>query len=207
MWTRTLAKPMRRLNFPKDAAPAARPRLAVTDAARTPDPAAMAERLPPGTVVLFRHYDAPDRRALGARLARVCRRRRLYLLVAGDARLAAALGADGLHLPEYLARRGPPPVARLWLRRRGAVLTAACHSPAALARAAALGADLALLSPVFPTRSHPGAATLGPVRFALWAGRAGLPVAALGGVTAATARRLPQAAALAGVPPSATRLP
>ncbi|WP_343868577.1 thiamine phosphate synthase, partial [Caenispirillum bisanense] len=66
--------------------------------------------------------------------------------------------------------------------------------------AAVLGADAALLSPVFPTRSHPGAATLGPWRFSLWAGAARLPVVALGGVTAATARRLGHAAGTAGIP-------
>ena len=35
-----------------------------------------------------------------------------------------------------------------------------------------MGADAVLLSPVFPTRSHPGAPVLGPVRFRLLA-RAG----------------------------------
>ena len=49
-------------------------------------------------------------------------------------------------------------------------------------------ADLVLLSPVFPTRSHPGAATLGPVRFGSMA--LGRRVAALGGMDAQRFKRL-----------------
>lgn len=194
MSTRTLAKRRRRLNFPC--------RVVVTDARRTPDPAALAARLPAGTVVSFRHYEVPpaERAALARAVAAVARRRRLVLLVAADHRLAAAVGADGLHLPEGLARHGVLAPLLLWRRQRRALLTVAAHSPAALARAAVLGADAALLSPVFPTRSHPGAATLGPRRFSLWAGAARLPVVALGGVTVATARRLGHAAGTAGIP-------
>jgi thiamine-phosphate pyrophosphorylase len=47
-----------------------------------------------------------------------------------------------------------------------------------------------LLSPVFATRSHPGAATLGPVRFRLLAARSLVPVIALGGMDTRRARRL-----------------
>ena len=47
-----------------------------------------------------------------------------------------------------------------------------------------------LLSPVFPTRSHPGAASLGPLRFRLLAARAQVPVIALGGMNRRSARRL-----------------
>lgn len=171
----------------------------VTDANRLPDPAPAMAALPAGAAVLLRHYDTPDRVRLASRLARLARRRRLVLLVAGaDWRLAAAVGAAGVHLPEAVARSCPLPGLRLW-HRRGALLIMACHGPAGLNRAAARGADAALLSPVFPTRSHPGAATIGATRFALWARRSNLPVFALGGVTARTARRLRFAAGLAAI--------
>lgn len=176
----TLAKLARRLNS-RSRLP---PLILVTDAARLPDPLAVAARLPAGCAVLLRHYEDAGRLALGRRLARLCRARRLPLLVAGDVGLAAALRADGVHLPEGLARSGAA-AARLWARRRGGLLTAAAHSRAALRRAGTLGADAALLSPVFPTASHPGAPTLGPRRFARLARGARLPVYALGGVTAA----------------------
>ena len=51
-------------------------------------------------------------------------------------------------------------------------------------------ADAVLLSPVFATRSHPGAPSLGPLRFLLMAQKAALPVIALGGMTAQRAARL-----------------
>jgi thiamine-phosphate pyrophosphorylase len=184
----TLADQARRLNFPGTCRLPAL--VLVTDTARLPDPAAACRRLKRGAGVLLRHYDAPDRPLLAARLAALARARRLTLLVAGDWRLAAAVGAAGVHLPEGMARRGVLAPLLGWVRRRGRLLTVAAHSPAALGRARRLGADAALLSPAFPTRSHPGAPAIGPLRFAAWARRAGLPVIALGGVDAATAARL-----------------
>ena len=47
-----------------------------------------------------------------------------------------------------------------------------------------IGADAAILSPVFPTDSHPGRAALGTVKFTRLVGRAPLPVFALGGISA-----------------------
>lgn len=61
---------------------------------------AAAGRLPKGRAgIVFRHYrTAPAaRRALFDALRVIARRRRLVLLLAGDARLAAAWRADGVH--------------------------------------------------------------------------------------------------------------
>lgn len=183
----TLADLARRLNLRGAAAPL--PALILmTDEARLPDPLAAAAALPRGSAVILRHYGAPGRAALARRLAVLCRRRGLRLLVAADARLAAAVGAAGLHLPEALARRGSGPW-RGW-RNRSWLITAAAHSPGALFAAARAGAHAVLLSPVFPTASHPGVPALGPLRFAAWCRMSPLPVYALGGVSAATARRL-----------------
>lgn len=165
----------------------------LTDERRMPDPLPAAARLPAGSLVILRHYGvaAEERAALARRLARLCRRRRLRLLVAADWRLAAAVGAAGLHLPEGLARgaKGLAP-ALAWRRRRGGLLTVAAHGAAGLARAARLGADAALLSPVFATASHPGAGILGPLRFAALCRAAAVPVYALGGIAPDTAPRL-----------------
>lgn len=189
----TLANLVRRLNR-------TRPRgfpagVMLTDAGRSTSPLADLRGLPPGSAVILRHYGEPGRRALAMRLAGEAHRRRHLVLVAADWRLAAAAGADGVHLPEAQARSGRLAPLLGWIRRRHRRLTVACHSRAALAAARRLGADLALLSPVFPTASHPGVATIGAVRFRLWARTAGLPVAALGGITGATAPLLGQAAA------------
>lgn len=159
--------------------------LAMTDALRLPDPCAAAASLPAGSGVVLRHYGDPGREALGRELAAICQRRGLLLLVAGDIGLALRLGADGVHLPEH--RLGACPAAR---RHGLPIVTVAAHGEAAIRRAARLGADAVLLSPVFPTASHPGASVLGPWRFARLARRAAIAVYALGGITAVTAHRL-----------------
>ena len=69
-----------------------------TDDRRLPDPRAAVARLPRGRAgVVLRHDRDPARAGLGRDLARICRARRLVLVVAGDVRLAAALKA-GVHL-------------------------------------------------------------------------------------------------------------
>ena len=52
------------------------------------------------------------------------------------------------------------------------------------------GADLVLVSPVFPTRTHPGARGLGAFQAATLARASGLPAIALGGMTQKRFRRL-----------------
>lgn len=160
----------------------------ITDRNRLAEPERAVRALPPGSAVIVRDYGWPGRRALALRLGRLCRARGLRLLVAGDARLAYALHADGLHLPEHrVAAVGH--AWRLW-RRAGFLVTAAAHTRGAIARAAGCGADAVLVSPVFPTASHPGAPGLGVLRLARLIRASPLPVYALGGITAATARRL-----------------
>lgn len=154
----------------------------MTDAARVPDPRAAVAGLPRGAAVILRHYDAPGRAVLAVDLAGLCRMRGLTLLVAGAWRLAAAVGAHGLHLPEYLAQRGPEPGARLWLKHKHRILTAAAHGPRALARARGIHADAVLLSPLFPTVSHPQNKALGVTRAAMMARGAKVSVIGLGGI-------------------------
>jgi thiamine-phosphate pyrophosphorylase len=162
----------------------------MTDPARGGDTLAAAAALPRGSVVILRHDSVPGRADLATRLAPLCRARGLRLSIARDARLALRLGA-GLHLADGME----PPV--LWRLHGRGLLTVAAHGPAALARARRMGADLALLSPLFPTASHPGARALGTVRFARFARSAGLPVAALGGVTAPRVTAAARAGAVA----------
>jgi 8-oxo-dGTP diphosphatase len=102
------------------------------------------------------------------------------LLVHRDPDLAEAAGADGVHLTAAQVRdmseRPMPP---------GRLVAASCHDGEELARAEALGADIAVLSPVLPTASHPGAPHLGWDRFAALVEAARIPVFALGGMTSA----------------------
>jgi thiamine-phosphate pyrophosphorylase len=137
------------------------------------------ERLPKGAGVVFRHYGLPprERRRLFEKLRKVARRRRLLLLVAGG-----GLRGDGVH-----GRRGPG----FW--------SASAHNLNELKSAERLGAGLIFVSPAFATRSHPEARPLGPVRFALLAVQARVPVVALGGVNRSNARRLPHIYGWAGI--------
>lgn len=130
------------------------------------------ERLPRGSGVIFRHYQLPsgERRALFARIAKVARRRGLVLLRAGAEPMRGEMGTHG--------RRG-----------RGRT-TWPVHSRREAIAAIRAGADALLVSPVFPTRSHPGAPVLGPVRFGLLVRGLTVPVIALGGMDAHKARRL-----------------
>ncbi len=160
----------------------------MTDDVRLADPVAVVETLPKNSAVIFRHYESPDRESLAAGLIARARPRGVRVLVAADAGLAVKLGADGLHLPETMAKRGPG-CWQAW-RQPGWLVTASAHSEAALHRAQGAGADAALLAPVFRTASHPQTPPLGPIRFAAWCRRSPLPVYALGGISKASARRL-----------------
>lgn len=136
-------------------------------------------RLPRGSGLIFRHYHLPpdERHARFKALARAARRCGHAVVFSGSAKQARRWGADGAYgAPRALARG--PALPRL----------ATVHSLRELARARR--ADAVLISPVFPTRSHPGSAALGPVRFRLLAARARVPAMALGGMTARRARRL-----------------
>jgi thiamine-phosphate pyrophosphorylase len=142
--------------------------------------------LPRGAGVIFRHYDVPGRARLARSWRALAKAQNLVFLVAGDPRLAAAINADGFHAPEALIHR----TATARRLMPWAIVTAAAHGPPGLVAAAQAGADAVLVSPVFATRSHPGAQPLGVVRFAALAQAAGLPVIALGGMNAATFPRL-----------------
>ena len=180
--------------------PALPPLLFMTDQDRLADPADAVRRLPPGSGVLFRHYDVENRLEIATKLKQICRDRRLRLIVSADSRLADAVNADGLHLPEHLVSQ-PPVQILTWRRRSAGLLTAAAHSPRALRNAARLGVDAAILSPVFPTKSHPDRAPLGVPRFLSIGLTAPVPVYALGGVAADNALRLghPNIAGIAGI--------
>jgi thiamine-phosphate pyrophosphorylase len=158
----------------------------LTDIERMPDFGPVISALPRGSLVILRDYRHPQRQKLGERVAAVARSHGHFLLVAGDAELAGSLSADGMHVPEFKLKDLP----RIRSRRPDWMFTVACHGAAQLHRAWQAGADAALLSPVFPTASHPGARTLGPVRLALLVRSARLPVYALGGVNSRTAPRL-----------------
>lgn len=130
------------------------------------------KRLPRGSGLVFRHYHLPDdaRRARFDDLRRLARSRGLAVVLAGSPAQAKRWGAQGSYGPHA-----------------GAMLATA-HNLRELRQARRAAA--VLLSPVFPTRSHPGGKVLGPLRFRLLAAHSPVAVIALGGMNARSARRL-----------------
>ena len=138
-------------------------------------------RLPRGAGLIFRHHHLPpaQRRARLAVVMRAARAAGHIVVLAGTMAQARAWGADGAYGPAAQLARGP-----------AGLRLASAHGLRELAAARRARADLALLSPAFATRSHPGARTLGLVRWQALAARAPLPVIALGGMDARRARAL-----------------
>lgn len=125
-------------------------------------------------------WDRPRFCAYARRLAALCHRFGARLLVNAAPEIFGECEADGVHLTSarLLASTERPVSAEYWLG-------ASCHNAAELEKAAALGADFAVLGPVQPTRSHPGAPVLGWSRFQELCRAATLPVYAIGGMRAA----------------------
>ena len=119
---------------------------------------------------------APEQLAQFARrVAEVAYRYGAQVLVNGDETLARKVGVCGVHSTSaQLARLTTRPRTRLW--------AASCHNAEEVARAAALGADFIVLSPVLPTATHPGEPGMGWARFAGLTRDCPLPVYALGGM-------------------------
>ena len=99
------------------------------------------------------------------------------LIINGPAEIAVECGADGMHLSsaELMRASQRPLTGARWL-------AASCHNEDEIRQANALGVDFAVVGPVMPTASHPGAEALGWARFEELAARAAFPVYALGGL-------------------------
>ena len=126
-------------------------------------------RLPPGSGIVFRHKQTAmaERRRLFERVRRIAAGRGLVLLLAAGDADARRWGADGAHHRQPHAPRYG---------------TASAHDLREMRAAERSGAAAIFLSPLHPTRSHPGASALGRMHFAALARATRLPVIALGGV-------------------------
>lgn len=128
-------------------------------------------RVPPGGGVVFRHRSlAPgERLRLFVRVRRIARARGLTVVSAGG-RLP---GADGVH----------------GTSKGGGLRTWPAHDRDEVLAGMRRGA-LPFVSPVFATRTHPGAPALGVRRAGRVAGAAGGAAIAMGGMDAARWRRI-----------------
>lgn len=101
------------------------------------------------------------------------------VLLSGEPQLVTRLGADGLHLDSRALKEAdsrPLPADYL--------LAVSGHDLEALKKGEAIGADFAVLSPVNYTSAHPDIEPLGWEGFGAIAAQLGIPVYALGGVSA-----------------------
>ncbi len=97
------------------------------------------------------------------------------VLVNDDDPLARSIGANGLHLSSGKLHE-------LGNRPDFDRVAASCHTPVDLERAAGLGIDFVVLSPVLATASHPEAAGMGWETFGQLVEHLTIPAYALGGM-------------------------
>ena len=131
------------------------------------------DQLPDGdSGIVFRHYatEPAGRLILAKRIADVCHRRRITLAMARHEELAVALGADLVHNPATAPTTLP--------------FSKSVHSIEEAIAARDAGVSLIFVSPVHPTRSHPGRPGLGRPLAVRIAKAVGVPAIALGGMNA-----------------------
>ncbi|MCC8537777.1 Nudix family hydrolase [Xanthomonas codiaei] len=123
-----------------------------------------------------RHCEPARWQALLHKVMRLRGRHRAQLLLNRDIALAIELGI-GVHLgAEQLAGLQERPLSAEHL------VAASCHGVDDLRHAQRLGCDFAVLGPVQPTASHPGATPLGWDGFERLREQVSLPIYALGGM-------------------------
>ncbi|TWI06166.1 thiamine-phosphate pyrophosphorylase [Luteimonas cucumeris] len=123
--------------------------------------------------------DAALRREQAGALLALCRRHGVPLVINDDVALAAAIGADGVHLGED---DDDPSAARAWLRN-DVLIGASCYDSIERAqRAVEAGVDYVAFGAYFPspTKPHARRATPGLLRAAA---SLRVPRVAIGGIT------------------------
>ncbi len=130
--------------------------------------------LPSGSAFVFRHYHLAKeaRRKRFETLSSLARKDDHLVILSDHEDVARAWKADGIY--------GSP--ARI-AEGKGLLRISTAHDGDEIQRAVAAGADAIFLSSVFPSRTHPGAPTLGIQGFNVLAQQSPVPVIALGGMT------------------------
>ncbi|MGE5640315.1 MAG: Nudix family hydrolase [Clostridia bacterium] len=172
-----MPEPMLPANAPVLASLALPREYAVTDAARQGTErflGRLERRLAAGGLKLLQVREPalpqPERDRFTARAIELAHRSGCKVMVK-----APFAGADGLHLTAA-------ELDRLRARPDYPLVAASCHTRAELERAMGLGLDFAVVGPVRPTASHPGAQVLGWEGFTRIVEGSTLPVFAIGGL-------------------------
>lgn len=136
--------------------------------------------------------DAAGRRRMAETLLTLCRAHGARLVINDDVALAAAIGADGVHLG---ASDLPLREARARLGD-GALIGVSCANVLERALAAQdAGASYVAFGRFFPSRTKPDAPQAEPALLRQAHGRLRVPLCAIGGITPANARPLLEAGA------------
>ncbi|MDQ6955973.1 MAG: thiamine phosphate synthase [Mariprofundaceae bacterium] len=126
--------------------------------------------------------------AFASRMRDITHQYQAKLIIHSQADIAKAVNADGIHLASKDISEIP--AMRGWLDMPNMSLSTSCHSLEELQKSYEYSADFAMLSPVFPTQSHPGSPALGIDTFKQIAEASPLPIIALGGIHANNRKQL-----------------
>ena len=128
-------------------------------------------------LIQLREKDWPlaRQRDLGEALLALARPYGARVVLNGTPANARAFGFDGVHWTSAA-------LAAATERPSDLICSASCHTRDELAKAAALALDFALVGPVHPTPTHPGATVLGWDGFEALVTDTAVPVFALGGL-------------------------
>jgi thiamine-phosphate diphosphorylase len=145
-------------------------------------------------MVQLREKDLPTRDLLNlaTRVRRAVTPPALFL-VNGRADVAFAVGADGVHLPA----NGIPVDRMRRMMSSGRLVGRSVHTPTEIRDTDAASVNYLEIGTVFPSRSHPGGATIG-LQGVREATQYGVPMLAVGGITPENAATVMEAGA-AGV--------
>lgn len=149
-----------------------------TDPKRSPNLFELAENLPEKSVLVYRHFSAPERLATAFRLKGICRKQKVKLLIGADPELAKIVGADGVHFPQSMIGKIPA----IQAKHKFDLITCAAHSIPAGQQAIKNGAMAIVVSCVFPSTSISARSAMGICRFRAFVRKINAPVIALGGI-------------------------
>lgn len=153
-------------------------------------PAAAAEYRMPPAIAPFQYWVQYRNKRAGravrqreaAMLSVLCRKRDLGFIVNDDPELAAAVGADGVHL----GHDDPPIAEARRMLGAGAIIGASCYDSLERARnAEAQGASYVAFGSVFASGTKPDATRIALDTLADYTRQLSLPVCAIGGITLA----------------------
>lgn len=150
----------------------------MTDDDRLVDPSPIIPSMPPGSAIIIRSRSVAEREKRAHAVSALCYHHQITLLVSHETPPKQLIG-DGVHIPE--ATRARWHRKDFW-RLQPRLVSTSAHDLTSAKRASEWGVDAVLLSPLSPTKSHPGGKSLGYWRGASICRHINIPTIALGGI-------------------------